>query len=166
VWPVEHGVFAMGAYRGGFHERLQQVAKAMFEAASIFDSSRLPECFSGHQRDDAHPFPSLYPPANAPQAWSASTPFALVQAMLGLSPCAPECVLLVDPRLPPWLPRLTLRGLRVGAGLVDLAFSRNADGQTDMEVQHLEGTLRVERRASPWSLATRIGEARREFLAA
>jgi hypothetical protein len=33
----------------------------MFEAAELFDFYRLPELFSGHQRDHDHRFPALYP---------------------------------------------------------------------------------------------------------
>jgi len=159
VWPVEHGPLAIGAYRAGHHDRVQQVARAMFDAAALFDSNRLPECFSGHPRDAAHPFPSLYPPSNSPQAWSATTPLGLVQALLGLQPYAPLGLLLVDPHLPDWLPRLSLRGLRVGDAVADLDFFRTPDGASDFEIQHLRGPLRVVRRATDWPLASSSGDA-------
>jgi glycogen debranching enzyme len=166
VWPVEHGPFAIGAFRAGFHDRVQQLARAMFDAASIFDSHRLPECFSGHPRDAAHPFPSLYPPSNSLQAWSATTPFALVQAMLGLQPYAPEGVLLVDPHLPEWLPTICLRGLRIGDAMVDLEFRRQPDGSTAFDVCQQSGPLRIERRATSWAMATSFGDALKQLLAA
>ena len=50
-------------------------------------------------RDKRHPFPSHYPGANAPQAWSASGVFCLLQSMLGLHPYAPLHMLLLDPQL-------------------------------------------------------------------
>jgi hypothetical protein len=67
---------------------------------SVFDFYRLPEVFCGHARDDAHPFPALYPKTNWPQAWSASAMFSLLQATLGIYPSAPLNALIVDPHLP------------------------------------------------------------------
>jgi len=51
-----------------------------------------------------------------------------LQAMLGLEPDAPAGVLRIDPALPAWLPDLTLRGLRVGAQVFDIAFQRTDAG--------------------------------------
>ena len=164
VWPAEQGSLALAACRGGWHERVQEIARAVFDAASIFDSNRLPECFSGHPRDAAHPFPSLYPAANAPQAWSATTPLMLVQAMLGLQPYAPAGLLLVDPHLPEWLPRLCLHGLRVGAAVVDLEFLRTPDGDSSFRVLHQSGPLQVKRQAVPWTLALAFGDGLRAQL--
>lgn len=165
VWPVEHGSFAIGAYRAGARERVEQVARALFEVAELFDSNRLPECFSGHARDPSHPFPALYPPANSPQAWSATTPFCLVQAMLGLQPYAPLGVLLIDPHLPEWLPTLRVHNLRVGDAVLDLRFERQSDGSTQCNVDRQRGALRVVNRPSPWSLALQFGDALKQLIA-
>ncbi|MBM3219561.1 MAG: hypothetical protein FJZ38_12955 [Candidatus Rokubacteria bacterium] len=99
VWPVEHGTFALGCMRYGLWDHVALIARAQFEAATLFDFYRLPEVFSGHPRDRAHPFPALYPQANAPQAWSASAIFCLLQSLLGLYPYAPLRLLIVDPHL-------------------------------------------------------------------
>ncbi|HEY5610541.1 MAG TPA: glycogen debranching N-terminal domain-containing protein, partial [Thermoanaerobaculia bacterium] len=107
IWPVEQGTFALGFMRYRLHHRVQQIARAQFEAAALFESHRLPELFGGHPRDAGHPFPGIYPNANSPQAWSASSVFCLLQAMLGLYPYAPLNLLLVDPHLPEWLPEIT-----------------------------------------------------------
>jgi glycogen debranching enzyme len=101
VWPVEHGPFAVGAYRYGCHEYVERICRSQFELAALFDFCRLPECVAGHQRDDDHPFPAVYPAANWPQAWSATTVYTLLQAMLGLQPFAPLRMLFLDPFLPP-----------------------------------------------------------------
>jgi glycogen debranching enzyme len=143
VWPVEHGPAALGLYRCGETARLQQLCRAMFETAAMFAHRRLPECFSGHARDKDHPFPALYPAANAPQAWSAATGPAMAQALLGLAADAPAGVLRVDPHLPDWLPTLHVRGLRVGAASVDLHFTRCSDGTTRVDVAALHGELDV-----------------------
>lgn len=165
VWPVEHGPFAVGAYRYGCHDRVEQICRAQFDAAALFDFCRLPECFSGHPRDRDHPFPALYPSANSPQAWSASTVFALLQAMLGLQPFAPFRMLFVDPWLPAWLPEICLRQLRVADAVVDLRFFRKPDGTSDYQVlDRRGGPLHVIRQPSPWSLTANFGERLKDML--
>jgi glycogen debranching enzyme len=152
VWPVEHGPFALGTQRFGQYDRVAQICKAQFELASLFDYRRLPECLSGHPRDAEHPFPALYPAANAPQAWSAATVVSMVQAILGLQPFAPYGLLLVDPHLPEWLPALTVHHLRVGDAAVSLRFDRQPDGKSTFKVLEQRGEIRVVRAAAPWSL--------------
>jgi len=165
VWPVEHGPLAVGAYRYGGHARLEQLCRAHFEATEIFEFQRMPECFAGHPRDEQHPFPALYPAANTPQAWSASTLVMLLQSLLGLQPYAPSGVLLVDPHLPEWLPEISLLNLRVGGAVLDLRFSRDPnDGRSRHEVLRLEGDLQVRAQPSPWSLVGCYGDALRERL--
>jgi glycogen debranching enzyme len=158
VWPVENGELVMALAICGMVDEMHRLAKAMFEAASLFRHCRLPEVFSGHARDAAHPFPALYPKANTPQAWSASAPFLVLQAMLGIQPYAPLELLLLDPHLPEWLPEIDLHGLRVGNARVSLRFRREASGKTEYEVAETEGALTVVRREDPWSLVRGPGE--------
>jgi len=165
VWPVEHGPFAVGAYRYGCHNRVEQICRAQFETAALFDHYRLPECICGHARDADHPFPAVYPAANAPQAWSATTPYTLLQALLGLQPYAPLKMLFIDPQLPPWLPEITLSRMRVAEAVVSLRFFRRPDGRSDYEVLDKQGSLHVVRQPSPWSLTADFGERARDILA-
>ncbi|CAN7421708.1 amylo-alpha-1,6-glucosidase [Brevundimonas sp. LjRoot202] len=165
VWPVEHGPFAVGAYRYGCHERVEQICRAQFETAALFDHFRLPECIAGHPRDGDHPFPAVYPAANSPQAWSATTVYTLLQAMLGLQPFAPTRMLFIDPFLPPWLPEVTLTGLRVADATVSLRFFRKPNGHSDYEVLDKQGSLHVIRQPSPWSLTANFGERAKDLLA-
>lgn len=157
VWPVEHGSFAMGMMRFGFIEELHIMARAIFEATTLFDYNRLPECISGHQRDADHPFPALYPQANSPQAWSAGSVFSIVQAMLGLYPFAPSKTLLLDPHLPDWLPELTVKNVHVGKAAISLRFYRKGN-RTHFDVLEKRGRLHVLRQPSPWSLTAGVGE--------
>lgn len=152
VWPVEQGSFAIGFMRYGLHEYVEKLARGSFDAALLFDFQRLPEVFSGHQHDERHPFPAMYPKTNWPQAWSASAVFALVQSMLGLYPYAPLHALFVDPHLPPWLPEITLSNLHVGKGVTAIRFYREGDGSSSYEVLDKRGPLHVVRQPSPWSL--------------
>ncbi|MGH9355019.1 MAG: amylo-alpha-1,6-glucosidase, partial [Terriglobia bacterium] len=158
VWPVENAVFVLALARYGLHGKMQTLARAIFEAAELFRHCRLPELFAGHPRDADHPFPGMYPRANWPQAWSASTPFIILQALLGIYPYAPLHVLLVDPHLPEWLPDFSVERLRVGKAIVSLTFQRQKDGTTDYRITDLQGKLHVLRQPSPWSLTAGFGE--------
>ncbi len=157
VWPVEHGSFAMGMMRFGLINELHTIARAIFETSALFDYNRLPECFSGHPRDDEHPFPALYPKTNWPQAWSASSVFAILQAMLGLYPFAPTNLLLLDPHLPDWLPEIFVHNLHVGKASVSIHFYRKSQ-RTHFDVIEKRGRLHVLRQPSPWSLTAGLGE--------
>jgi glycogen debranching enzyme len=164
VWPVEHGTFAVAFKRYGYHRVVELIAQAQFEAAALFDFYRLPELFSGHQRDEDHPFPAFYPQANSPQAWSASAVFCLLQAMLGLYPYAPLNMLLVDPYMPEWLPEITLENLRVGEASVTIRFYRKESGSGDYQVLDKRGSLHVLRQPSPWSLTAGFAERLKDAL--
>jgi len=63
----------------------------------------------------------------------------LLATMLGLEPQGFDHRLVVRrPRLPSWLPSVTLRGLRVGGQHANLRFARDAHGATQLEI--LRGT--------------------------
>lgn len=164
IWPVEQGSFGLGFMRYGLISHLHRLAKAQFEAAELFDFRRLPEVFSGHARDEAHPFPAVYPQTTWPQAWSASSVLCMLQAILGLYPYAPANLLIVDPHLPEWLPEISLDNLRVGASRVSIRFFRKPDGTSDYEVTEGTGGLHVLRQPSPWSLSASLGERFKDAL--
>ena len=158
VWPVENAVFVLAFARYGLHDQMQKLARAMFETAEIFKYRRLPEVFAGHQRDEEHPFPGMYPKANWPQAWSASAPFTVMQALLGIFPYAPLNTLFLDPWLPEWLPEFCVEEMTIGRARVSLRFNRDKNGRTDYKVTDLKGKLHVMRQPSPWSLTAGFGE--------
>jgi glycogen debranching enzyme len=158
VWPVEQGTFALGFMRYGLWDYVERITRAQFDAVSLFEHYRLPELFSGHPRDDDHPFPAMYPQANSPQAWSASSIFCLLQSMLGLYPYAPLRTLFLDPHLPEWLPEIRLSRLRVGNAVVTLRFCRKMDGSSSYEVEDLDGRLHILIQPSPWSVTAGLGE--------
>lgn len=155
VWPVENGEMVVALARCGQWDQAHRLARAIFDSAALFRYCRLPEVFSGHPRDEAHPFPALYPETNSPQAWSASASFFVLQALLGIQPCAPLEVLLLDPHLPDWLPEIVLRNLQVGNAKVSIKFRRDSSGQTRFQVIDSQGNLRVLRHKDPWSLIER-----------
>lgn len=143
VWPVENGTFCLAFVRYGYHPHANLLAEAIFSASSLFEYGRLPEAISGHPRDQAHPFPSVYPQSNMPQAWSSSAIPIIIQAMLGLYPFAPMKALFLDPHLPEWLPELSLYKLKIGNAEVSLHFWRDSGGATHYRVLEKKGTLRI-----------------------
>jgi glycogen debranching enzyme len=163
VWPVEHGSFAVGLMRYGLIEELHKIAKAIFDAAALYDFHRLPECFGGHPRDGEHPFPALYPKTNWPQAWSASSVFSIMQAILGIYPYAPRNLLFIDPKLPDWLPEITVKNLHVGRATVDLRFYRIGNN-THFDLLEKKGKLHLVRQPSPWSWTAGIGERLKDMV--
>ena len=141
VWPVENATFMLGFKRYGLDEHADRLMTALFDAASFFSAARLPEAISGDGPDRAV-VPVPYPAACSPQAWTASAMIQLVQLMVGLYPFAPARVLaLVRPRLPSWLPWLTVRNIPVGDAVVSLRFVRQPDGSATHEVLEQTGRL-------------------------
>jgi len=142
VWPHDNAMIALGFARNGLPRPIERVFKGMFDAATYMDIFRLPELFCGFQRRRGRG-PTLYPVACAPQAWAAATPFALLQASLGLS-FNPEMneIRLINPRLPSFLDEVILRQLRLGNSSVDLAIGRH-DEEVSLRVLRREGQLRV-----------------------
>lgn len=151
VWPVENGTIVFGLRRFGFVEETARLGRALIDLATVFPDFRVPECVGGYSREE-FPHPGSYPRANAPQGWNLSTHPLLLQSLLGLYPAAPLRLLLVDPALPPWLPEVTIRDLRIGEARVTLRFRRDGDGESHVEVVERTGTLRVVRQPSPDAL--------------
>jgi glycogen debranching enzyme len=147
VWPHDNGIIALGFKRYGFPEETNRVARDIFEAASYFDSYRLPELYAGLPRRPGT-FPVQYPGANIPQAWAAGCVFHLLQAILGIEADAPAGRLYVHPTLPAWLPEIRLRQLSVGDSVLDLRFWRDGtrsrwemiDRRGSIDVQDRVGT--------------------------
>jgi glycogen debranching enzyme len=133
VWPHDNSLIALGMRRYGFAAEAAALARDISGAASHFLLNQLPELYAGLQRDPTG-FPVQYLGANVPQAWAAGTPFALLQAMLGLQQDAPRGKLYVDPALPDWLPDVRLTDLRLGRRRFDIRFWREGK-ETLFEVQ-------------------------------
>ncbi|GAC1343301.1 MAG: glycogen debranching N-terminal domain-containing protein [Acetobacteraceae bacterium] len=132
VWPHDNSLIALGFKRYGYAEEANRIAGDINRAASFFTQRQLPELYSGVEHSETN-FPVQYLGANVPQAWAAGSVFALLQAILGLEPDAPNGVLRIAPTLPDWLPDVTLRDLQVGEQVFDIAFWRES-GETRYEV--------------------------------
>jgi glycogen debranching enzyme len=141
VWPHDNAMVAGGFRRYGHHEAAARVARGMFDAAERFVANRLPELFAGLPRQRGS-FPVQYLEANVPQAWAATAVFRFIAILCGIHAAAgangPR--LYVDPALPDWLPRLTIRNMRAGRGALSLAFDDGhvevLDNTSGFEVVH------------------------------
>lgn len=143
VWPHDNALIAAGMKRAGRHDAADRVASRLFEAARRAPDFRLPELYCGFDRDTAEA-PVPYPVACSPQAWAAATPLSLLQTMLGMSAdAARDRLELERPHLPPWLGKVTVHELRVGATTIDLLFHRWRGATTSAEVLRRDGPLEV-----------------------
>jgi glycogen debranching enzyme len=142
VWPHDTAIAAAGLDRYGRTVEADDLARRLFEAALTFPDIRLPELFCGFARSEIS-VPVPYPVACTPQAWSAAAPLLLLRTMLGLRANAGSKSLeLVQPHLPPWLARVTVRELAVGDASVDLLVHRWR-GLTSAEVLRKTGDVDV-----------------------
>ena len=142
IWPHDNAIAAAGLKRYGFDAATNRIAAGLFDVAAGARDFRLPELFCGFQRDGSRAIVA-YPVACIPQAWAATAPFMLLQAMLGISAHAPKNRLTVDrPRLPDWLGAVEIRGIRVGNSKVSLAF-RQTGPSTGFSLLEQQGNVRV-----------------------
>ncbi|MBZ9798539.1 glycogen debranching N-terminal domain-containing protein [Mesorhizobium sp. ES1-4] len=143
VWPHDNALLAAGCRQYGEDTAALRVLTAIAEAAMHFRHQRLPEAIAGFGREDFQ-VPVHYPVACHPQAWAAGALPFLVTTCLGLEPDAfSRRLRIVRPRLPDFVNRIELRGLRVGGESVDLEFTRAADTVT-AKVLQASGHLAVE----------------------
>ncbi|MFP5364326.1 MAG: glycogen debranching N-terminal domain-containing protein [Thermoleophilia bacterium] len=143
VWPHDNAIAAAGLKRYGFDAAAARVATGLFGVASNARDFRLPELFCGFARSESRSIVS-YPVACIPQAWAATAPLLLLQALLGISAHAPDNRLDVDrPILPGWLRSVDVRGIRVGGSRVSLSFHTTGSGTTGFSVLEQDGDVRV-----------------------
>lgn len=142
VWPHDNALIAAGLARYGATTQASHLLTALFDASLVIADHRLPELFCGFSRS-LHPSPVPYPVACKPQAWAAGSVFLLLQAALGLEINSWEQrVSFNRTALPPWLNRLTIRGLRVGEGQVDVSVIRDRWGAA-VEVIDKQGDVEI-----------------------
>ena len=142
VWPHDNALIAHGMKLYGFDQEAMTVIDQLSMAGQFFPLARYPELFCGFSRDDV-PVPVEYPVACRPQAWSSGAPLLMLRSYAGITADAPNGRLyIVRPRLPSWLDRVEIQGLRVGSARVDLTFSAH-QGVTSVQVPRKEGDVEV-----------------------
>ena len=143
VWPHDNALIAAGCRNYGDARAACRILTGLSEAATHFAHYRLPEVFAGFEKDE-YGIPVDYPVACRPQAWAAGAIPFLVITCLGLQADAfAQRLRIVQPVLPEFLQRLTVRRLRVGAACADIQFTRAADGAVAVEVLQVKGPLTV-----------------------
>jgi glycogen debranching enzyme len=95
VWSHDTAIVIRGLFRSGHTTLATPLADGLLSAASSF-GWRLPELYSGEARSQA-PWPTPYPAACRPQAWSAAAAGALLQALLGLDADVPGGTVTIRP---------------------------------------------------------------------
>ena len=83
VWPHDNAFAAIGLARYGNRAGAQRILRRLFDAAVHLGVRSLPELFCGFPREPRLG-PAPYPVACYPQAWSAASVFAILQAIMGL----------------------------------------------------------------------------------
>ena len=143
VWPHDNALAAAGCRQYGEDDAALRIFTSIAEAAMHFRHHRLPEAMAGFPRADFQ-VPVHYPVACHPQAWAAGTAPFLLTVCLGLEPDGfANKLRIVRPRMPGFVNRIALRGLRVGKGSADLEFRRTDDG-AEVDVLQTSGQLAVE----------------------
>jgi glycogen debranching enzyme len=134
VWPHDNAICAHGAAIYGRTNAALQIFEGLYEASQHFRRGRLPELFCGLGRAEGD-FLVHYPVSCSPQAWASGAFFLLLQSVLGIEPDAPRGLLhITNPRMPSFLERLQLVGLRVGDARVTLHFERHEKGRCHVDV--------------------------------
>ena len=142
IWPHDNALIALGFDRYGLKDAVLQVLTAMFEASGYVDLRRLPELFCGFAREP-RTSPTFYPVACAPQAWATATPFALLQAALGLAiDHRSGEIRFKRPALPEFLDELKLSGVRLGDRVTDIQIAHRGD-EVAINVPHSSDRVRV-----------------------
>lgn len=142
VWPHDNSLIAHGMRRYGFDRESKQVLDQLALAGAFFPYARFPEVFCGFSTDEV-PVPVQYPVACRPQAWASGTPLLMIRSYGGFAADAPNGKLYIDrPRLPSWLHRMEILGMRVGKARIDLVFSNN-QGVTATEIPRKDGDLEI-----------------------
>ncbi|WP_203453423.1 glycogen debranching N-terminal domain-containing protein [Jiangella aurantiaca] len=125
IWPHDTAIAVRGLAADGFAGVAASLAGGVLRVAPDF-AYRLPELFAGTDARAGEPV-LAYPAACRPQAWSAATVVALLQAALGLTADVPAGTLRVapDPAFADWFP-LRVEGLRVAGHPLAVAVDASA----------------------------------------
>jgi glycogen debranching enzyme len=143
VWPHDNALAACGFARAGRSEAAAEIMTALFDASAQWNNRSLPELFCGFAREPRMG-PVRYPVACHPQAWSAASVFALLQAVLAMEIHGFERRLVFrSAKLPPWLDWIKVTELKVGLAAVSFIARRSRHGAA-IEVLEKRGDVSVE----------------------
>jgi len=125
--------------RAGCVAAATEVASQVIAAGLAQPLSRIPELYAGYMRDTAVAAPVPYPVSCSPQAWSAASAFAFVQAMIGLEVDGRTGEIACTPHLPPWLSTVRVRGLRFGRTQANITITRDGLSAYRVDITRADG---------------------------
>ncbi|GAA2656544.1 glycogen debranching N-terminal domain-containing protein [Streptomyces vastus] len=123
VWPHDTAIAVHGLVQAGFPRPAASLATGLLTASSGFDA-RLPELFAGHG-SQAGPRLAPYPASCRPQAWAAAASVLVLRSALGLDADVPGGTVTVAPAFAHEYGPLTVRGLQVAAGPLDVTVTND-----------------------------------------
>jgi len=127
VWPHDVSLIAEGFAQYGFIKEAAQLTTGLFDASLFIPLQRLPELFCGFDRRKGEG-PTAYPVACSPQAWSVSSVFLLLKALLRIRIVPSQKSIYFDnPYLPTYLDWIRIKDLSVDSLKVNLEILRNKD---------------------------------------
>ena len=127
IWPHDNAIIAAGLAKYGRFEDVHTIANDLYDVTVFQSDYRLPELFCGFKRQDLFA-PVPYPVSCSPQAFASASVFLFVQAYLNFEAIACESTLkIIQPKLPNFVNRLNISGLRLGNAVIDLNFEKNND---------------------------------------
>jgi glycogen debranching enzyme len=142
VWPHDNGFIAQGLRSLGLVDQFLELTQGLMDMTLSQPYQRPPELFCGYERNGSGN-PVSYPVACSPQAWASGTIFQLITLMINLVPAAPNHnIHIIDPALLGSLNQLSIKNLRIGSNLLDLAFERSGE-TTACRVSKKRGDIRV-----------------------
>jgi glycogen debranching enzyme len=118
VWPHDTVIVAQALGEAGQSAAAGALVSGLLRAAPAFDY-RLPELFAGFSD-----FAAPYPAACHPQAWAAAAGVGILRLLTGVTPDVPNRTVRIAPVGGP-IGALSVRGLRLGTGTLDLAVDRD-----------------------------------------
>jgi glycogen debranching enzyme len=119
VWPHDTVIVAQALSEAGQESAAAELVGGLLAAAPSF-GYRLPELFGGDSVTDL-PQPTPYPAACHPQAWAAAAAVGILRVLTGLRPDVPNRTVDIAPPAGSPVGALSVRGLRLGSGRLDLA---------------------------------------------
>lgn len=142
VWPHDNAIIGEGMRRFGRTEEMKKIMQEIVDVSLFYTEHRLPELICGFDRVGTYS-PVGYPVSCSPQAWAAGSLLQMIKACINFLPDATNnCLHIVEPTLPEWLGRVTVKGLKVGKAELDLAFDTR-EGYTICQILRKTGKVKV-----------------------
>jgi len=120
VWPHDNAIAAAGLRASGFPAAAELVARATLEAGMEYPDRRLPELFSGVERQPGKT-PEEYEASCRPQNWGAASAFSAIATLLGLQADASRGRLRIAPVETALWKRVEVTGLHFAGHRLDFS---------------------------------------------